>query len=909
MANGLRNITIVRGYSYGSRRQYPHKEHLAEFLQALLNANLISDKDQDAQTFTNQNFIPGDELGTSIILNDPIPEAAYLVITDPDDETGEILSRWWILSESRTTGMNAHQYRFTLRRDVIGDNFESVEQSPAYIEKGWIDDINKPYIWNKEGLRLDQIKKAEYPIKDETQMRWIVGYTTYGDYTIGGESGSTAIETLTQEYSFKDEDPEPSARIFSSRSDFLNNFLGLDNVDNIYYLENPTITWGLNVPEYNNGSAMMNRSLQQNYRTYVTHAVNPIGSMTEVYGQGRYFFNVPFGPYVDKTIPLISLEYTKRVFANLDLASKNQYTSYFFDFMLKANGVTVDPQILYESRFNQIKDNTESNPLTVYFEDEKKNYQFTISTTKQKVSLKELNLSTSGMTDYFDKNYKQSGYDVILNTSNNASIIGQVSSISKVTLNFKEINHGRYRIILPQKASTRTHLKDVPYDMFIIPYDNVNTCFYPGKANYGSYFTASTELATIAANMMIKGMVVGSGGNIYDIQLLPYCPDPTLIVPTIYYGSKVSYNVGTYSTNRISYLEQSSDDGHTYNKIYPIYWCSSNKRSFTVSDWGRDRGTVHFFGTGYSLPLDELALKESALSAKVANESQLWRLSSPNFQGAFDFSAQMNLGVDAFRVDVDYKPYNPYIHIAPVFKGMYGSDFGDARGLICGGDFSFPVVTDQWSSYQLQNKNYEAIFNRQIQNLETTQDVQRQEQKFAIASNIVQAGFGGFSKGMTGGLISGGAGIGLGVGMGVVNAGISAIGGAMDWQNSERLRAEQVDYSKDLHRMSLQNIQALPYSLSKTGAQYITNREFPFLELYEAPTDEINALSDKIEFDGMTIGADGKISDYLNTNAEYTYIKGLLERIPSIKSPGMSNLYDAIQQELQLGIYIYSKEA
>lgn len=902
MANGLRNITIVRGYSYGSRRQYPHKEHLAEFLQYLLDAGLIIDEDADYQTFNNQNFIPGDELGTSIILNDPIPFAAYLLVTDPDDSTSRILSRWWILSESRTTGMNAHQYRFTLRRDVIGDNFQSVENSPAYIEKGWINDTNTPYIWNKEGVRLDQVKKAEYPIEDETQMRWIVGYTTRGKYTLKNAAGEDT-DTITQNFSQSSEDPDPAATRYASKSAFLRT-LGLSSENNIYYFNSPEVVWGLNIPVWD-----MTASLIPGKSSRLDYSKNDAGSVSYLGNTSKQLFDNTGRYYINLVSPLqdiegICLKYAKLVLKNLDLGSSNSYSNDLYNSLANANGIA-NPQIIYETQYNLLKGTT-----LVYFEDEKKNYNVSFTESDATLKANEVDLCSDNIfINYFDQNYKQDNYGITFTPSNKAYILGRLSGIKTMGITFTPKEYGLNRIVMPVDPANRTHLKDEPFDMFLIPFDDKNTVFYPGRSNYMNYFTASKDLAMTTANMLIQGMGVGSSSQIYDIQIVPYCPDSSLIVPAMYFGSNCSYNVGTYDEKRVSYLEQSTDGGANWSKIYPIYWCSMSKRGLTTSGTGRDRGLVHFFYTGYELPLDELSLKPTALDAKVANESQLWRLNSPNFQGAFDFSPQMNLGVDAFRIDVDYKPFNPYIHVAPVFKGMYGKDFGDARGLICGGDFSFPVVNDQWTNYQLQNKNYESIFNRQIQNLETTQDVQRQEQKFAIASNIVQAGFGGFSKGMTGGLISGPLGVGLGVGMGVVNAGASAIGGAMDWQNSERLRAEQIDYSKDLHRMSLQNIQALPYSLTKTGAQYITNREFPFLELYEAPSAEIDALRDKIRFDGMTIAADGKISDYLNSNAEYTFIKGLLERIPSIESPGLSNLYDAIQQELQFGVYFYSKEA
>jgi hypothetical protein len=78
----------------------------------------------------------------------------------------------------------------------------------------------------------------------------------------------------------------------------------------------------------------------------------------------------------------------------------------------------------------------------------------------------------------------------------------------------------------------------------------------------------------------------------------------------------------------------------------------------------------------------------------------LYRLVSPNYSGQFEFNlSKMFTNTVSFNVDYTYKPFNPYIHINPVFSGLYGNDWDDARGLICGGDFSLAVVNDAWTQY------------------------------------------------------------------------------------------------------------------------------------------------------------------------------------------------------------------
>jgi hypothetical protein len=126
-----------------------------------------------------------------------------------------------------------------------------------------------------------------------------------------------------------------------------------------------------------------------------------------------------------------------------------------------------------------------------------------------------------------------------------------------------------------------------------------------------------------------------------------------------------------------------------------------------------------------------------ATNIKLNNECNLYRLVSPNYNGQFEFSVAKNGGVNYFNVDVTLRPYNPYIHVNPNFKNMYGQDFDDSRGLICNGDFSLPMVTDAFTEYELNNKNYQQIFNREIEHMDFTQAQERVQAGWNIAGGAV----------------------------------------------------------------------------------------------------------------------------------------------------------------------------
>lgn len=83
----------------------------------------------------------------------------------------QIGSSWFVIDFDRT---RKGQYKVSLKRDLIADNYETIINSPAYIEKATIKNLNDPAIFNKEELLVNQIKKQEKLLKDKTNMAWLV---------------------------------------------------------------------------------------------------------------------------------------------------------------------------------------------------------------------------------------------------------------------------------------------------------------------------------------------------------------------------------------------------------------------------------------------------------------------------------------------------------------------------------------------------------------------------------------------------------------------------------------------------------------------------------------------------------------------------------------------------------------
>lgn len=387
-------------------------------------------------------------------------------------------------------------------------------------------------------------------------------------------------------------------------------------------------------------------------------------------------------------------------------------------------------------------------------------------------------------------------------------------------------------------ASERNNTLDCAWDCFAIPYGEITV-----KGTNGNVIVVTNKEVGLAAATAIQTQY-GSGGEnspLFDMQLLPYCPVQDLIME--------NGVIQVQDTKQYSLIQQ----GDTVHGV--IFNVSKGNFSFDLTEY-------------------QIAEGATAIEKKVNNECDKWRLTSPNYSNYFDFSVEKNGGVNFFNVDCFYKPFSPYIHVNPSFSGLYGQDFNDPRGLVCGGDFSLTQINDAWVSYELQNKNYQATFDRQIQNMEVQHSVAREQETWSMIAGVAQSAVTGGGAGMLLGL-GGPASIGIGAATG----GLSLAAGLRDLRLNNMLRNEALDYSRDQFGYQLGNVQALPTTLAKITAINENNKIFPILEYYTATEQEKEALRKKIQYNGMTVMAISTINDFLQESTGEQYIKGQLIRI------------------------------
>lgn len=516
-----------------------------------------------------------------------------------------------------------------------------------------------------------------------------------------------------------------------------------------------------------------------------------------------------------------------------------------------------------------------------------------------------------------------------------------------------------YKTTIPGDES-RNHLTDAPYDMFAIPFGEV--LLY--SANITTTKEAALEIAFEFAkdlgkesiydiqllpycprqNMILSGRVVevfgtqGSDYNyIYDMNnnvksIMIWCTkssdsfvaeadSPVVISREL--GNETSKTIsGSDATLSKSSFSSTNASIRIENNIFKTVKvtgitslvaskgsATDNISSFTGFTQSEDTGVVIISYTGTSFATGNHTgvsytlnfsgkpfVNPVSLDYKISNECDVFRLISPNYSGQFEWSlAKSSGGSSVFDVDFTYKPFQPYIHVSPVFTKLYGQDFNDARGLICGGDFSMPIVTDAWTEYEVHNKTYQDVFDREIKNFDT--------QRFNSSSQAaIQGGVGIVTGGIIG--AAGGAKVGGGIGAmvgGAIGTAAGTAGMIGDMYYMNQAYDEQRDFKIDMFNFGIQNIQALPYGLTKVAAYTQNNKIFPMVEYYTCTDIEKQAFKDKLKYNGMTVMVIGTINDYIDQN-EKRFIKGQLIRLPNIKDD--SHIVNEIYNEVNKGVYI-----
>ena len=774
-------IYILSGYqNYFNRQIKEPKELVAAYPQ-----NLVSYYDTGNVTQVI-NFNPAD----GVIAHHTVgrPENPYDGSGDYflwSEDGVNVTSRWFIIESTRT---RQGQYNLTLKRDVIADNYTEVLNSDCFIQKATVND-DSALIYNQESITTNQIKTAEYPLKDESKMAWIVGFVNReAPAKTFAINSSVVADYEMSKYRYKE--------YFTKDANSETIIQGSVYVTNTQYSSSPFASKFV-LDQYANQTNLGNSTSKGDYK------------------------------YTDQNGTLKS--YIQSNGLNLALNISTKHSLY--------DGISSDSNynsLLYE-KDKIVRDGTDFYKIGTKIETHEQTYRI----TEGKDGTYLLTYLTNFMKQF-------SGY------KSGTPYFEIYIKYNSLRLTKTPVVEGEYTVNYPAKTG---HLinKDGPFDVFCIPFaDDM-------QIQVGSdVIQANKQFAMSIASELGRNLA----GDCYDIQLLPFCP-------------MTGYTV----TDNIFDINSSDEKRRTAIKrgdqiVYWMFWSTASSGTFNIH-----------------LPI-------LAGNKKLANQCDMYRLVSPNYSGQFEFNLAKNGGyVEYFNVDYTYLPISSYIHVNPDFKGLYGSDFNDARGLICQGDFSIMYLSDPWKNYQQQNKNFEQIFSREISNMDVNRKYQRMGETISAWTGALGAGgsIGGLIGGVAGGITGGVAGV------------ASLAAGYADRSISDKLYQESVSFKKDMHEMQLENIKALPNSIAKTTAYNENNKIFPVLEYYTCTDEEKDLVANAIVNMGMTVNAVGKPIDYVYNNWSYNgifskgFFKATLIRLEDL--PEDYHMLQAIAEELSLGIY------
>ena len=117
---------------------------------------------------------------------------------------------------------------------------------------------------------------------------------------------------------------------------------------------------------------------------------------------------------------------------------------------------------------------------------------------------------------------------------------------------------------------------------------------------------------------------------------------------------------------------------------------------------------------------------------------------------------------------------------------------------------------------------------------------------------------------------------------------------------SKKKYAETKSFATDTFNMQLDNVRALPNTLTRVSSFNNNNKIFPLLEYYTCTDVEKEAFRNKLLYNGMSVNAIGTIAEYQQT--EPTFIKGRLIRLESVSDD--FHMIGMIAEELNKGVFI-----
>lgn len=784
------------------------------------------------------NFDIKDGLLTEAIFNytaaNPTPDYAIVEFEDT-------FTRWFVIECKQTRGL---QHKAILKRDVLAEFYSVIKESPCIIQKGYVGN-SSVLAFNKEQQQYNKVKDKELLIKDNTNMGYVVGFIDR-DAEHSGPVDATYKGSLQINFdyaslptSIKDYMAIGSA----TPNETLERIKG-DSTNNIC----PSLEFGLKTirsklwyygkvfskPRSNFPSTPSTGEEVTNYTTLDRDSYNvyPV-TYTNCYAVSENYVNITeaadfMGTYASMwRNKLINI--TKDMwysYLGLDLTTLT-ILQQLNGKICEIGGVYYKCKLVSGLSVQNKSMGVNASPYAAAL------------TNALKVTLPsetELNgIVLKQRSVYYDEDHtpfdtESTDYTIYYNT--------------------EEI----YLRLVPQNVnvwteltakSSRSHLIDAPYDMFVIPYGDdsldytyMNVTYHPDK--------------NMAVNLAIEMCRSLGTSESYDIQIVPYCPirnEGTI-------GDTIDFSL---CNCELIYNGTNHDATDTVVGVY--MWAEKSSDTFSIVESRSD-----------------LTLVGSELTYKEITQLKQFILCSPDKAAQWEFNPCMNNGIKKWNVSFDYRPFSSYVKIQPEWDYLYGTAESDMRGLIFNGAYSITQLSDAWNNYVANNKNYQAIFDTQIGSQIKQYDIQNKAAWDTLTARSIGWGF--------------------------VGPAMKTYYNIKEQEMQESIQNVQLEAQRKLFEYQLDNIQSQPTTISKLTSINTDFRIFPFVEIFTGSDTDIKNFRNNIKWNGMTIMCVGMIEEYLESGTE-TFIQATLLRYNHFIE--IENDFTAVQEintELNKGIYI-----
>lgn len=978
-------VLLLKGYNNYFNRIHKQESSITEYKTASTSYLEYPNVNFDMQDGISTSLIVGSEgqLDNGEILKfDDLGAPDYLIVHDNTD----INSRWFVVESVKIRG---GQYKLALKRDVLSDFNSQIMNSPCFVEKGSLNDVNDPLILNSEGMQFNQQKQGEDLLRDDTNCAWLVGYL------------KKDIDTAqTVSYTFPANVPEAVE---------LDSFEWANCVD-LYNADGTSVGALKKAVTYNPASSTAAmRIWYRDNKNFIEYNVRSVYSLTnQVISIAGTRSHSDWNGLTSTAL---------QIRPNISYVAAPKIGQEIFN-------KTISDSVTYEMYQRLIQNSKyaieQGNNLTVVTEDlTKYNNKLVIKDNK----VYRLQVGAGSIVNY-DKFF--TGQDTIANDYFNAvageftaydktyTVVRNPDNPTKKKIKFT-LNYNEYAITATEEpvgqtvtytlpvAASRNTCSDATYDMFCMPISpsalgldvaETNAVIENTSGEDPEYVFLDTNSVNQLAIAMQLATKLGAGtqaGTIYDLQILPYCPmDLKPEINNTYYGptyGKTVIDVTNLDAKDYTIIRNNNNEAcgvvfypkkANFSTIVnftspnesvhyewvtiknpvlkaqgnlsgvPEYWFANFPYQVTDGVWdinendnliledgltkdecayisltvssGLKTPALLMASTEFPTPpsgqeysytftgnftikvLAHWIMDDDVLDKKVKNECDFYRLTSPNYNSFYEFKkTKLKDGITRMHIICTYKPYSPYIKINPELdQSLYSiKDYNDNIGLMLAGDYSIPMISDPMINYELQNRNYQAIFNRQVQNLDVNQRIAKEQQEFQGIVGAITGGVGGAGAGALAGAKAGPWGAVAGAAVGATLGTAGGIAGYMldkEWLAQQQYEAR--DFAVDQFQYQLGNIQALPQSMTKSTPLSYNDKVWPILEYFSCTDREKEVLRNKIKYNGMTIMAIGSLVDY---SAAGSYLKGQMIRLNDLNDD--SHIANAIYEEVNKGFY------